>query len=75
MNRTYTILLEPADEGGFMVRVPALPEIVTEGDTEAEALAMAEDTITLVLASRRERGEPIPVEINLPVLRTLTIAA
>ena len=58
--RTYTIVLEPADEGGFIVRVPCLPEITTEGDTEAEALAMAKDAIELVLASRAERGEPIP---------------
>jgi antitoxin HicB len=60
-SRTYMVILEPAEEGGFIVRVPALPEIVTEGDTEEEALAMAQDAIELVLESRRERGEPIPV--------------
>jgi antitoxin HicB len=59
-SRTYTIILEPAEEGGFVVRVPALPEIVTEGDTEEEAFAMAQDAIDLVLQSRRERGERIP---------------
>jgi antitoxin HicB len=48
------------DEGGFLVRVPALPEVVTGGDTEDEALAMAKEAIELVLASRRERGEVIP---------------
>ena len=39
--RTYTIVLEPAEEGGFIVHVPALPEVATCGDTEDEALAMA----------------------------------
>ena len=34
------------------MHVPALPEIVTEGDTEAEALAMAKDAIELVVESR-----------------------
>ena len=58
--RTYTIILEPMDEGGFLVRVPALPEVVTGGDTEDEALAMAKEAIELVLASRPERGEVIP---------------
>ena len=75
MAHTYTIILEPAEEGGFIVRVPALPEVVTEGDTEVEALAMAEDAIKLVLESRRERGEPIPVERSAPVLHQLTFAA
>jgi len=66
--------LEPAEEGGFIVHVPALPEVVTEGDTEAEALAMAKDAIELVLESRRERGEPIPVEVGKPKVREVAVA-
>ena len=65
----YSVILEPAEEGGFIVHVPALPEVCTEGDTEAEALAMAKDAIELVIASRLERGEPIPIEHGKPVLR------
>ena len=57
---TFSITLRPEPEGGFTVRVPALPEIVTFGESEDEALAMAKDAIELVLESRRERGEPIP---------------
>jgi antitoxin HicB len=38
------------------VLVPALPEIVTEGDTEEEALAMAQDAIRLVLEDGAARG-------------------
>ena len=72
--RTYTVILEPAEEGGFVVHVPALPEVVTEGDTEEEALAMAKDAIELVLESRRERGEPIPVEAGKAQVREVTVA-
>ena len=72
--RTYSIDLEPAEEGGYIVSVPALPEICTEGDTEAEAIAMATDAIELVIASRRERGEFIPVETNAPILHKVTVA-
>jgi antitoxin HicB len=62
--RTFVVVLEPdVEEGGFVVRVPALPEIVTEGDTEAQALAMAEDAIRLVLDDRAARGQPMPREI------------
>ena len=32
----FTVVLEPQPEGGFTVSVPALPEVVTEGDSEAE---------------------------------------
>ena len=48
--RTYAVLLEPEGEGGFTVRVPAFPEIVTYGKDEREALSMAEDAIRLVIA-------------------------
>lgn len=59
---SFTVVLEPEPEGGFTVLVPALPEVVTFGDTEAEALAMAEDAARLALEVRRERQEPIPGE-------------
>lgn len=59
---SYAVVLHPAEEGGFIVHVPPLPEVCTEGDTEAEALAM--DAIELVIASRHERSELIPVHEN-----------
>ena len=34
--RYYAIIPEPQPEGGFTVCVPALPEIVTGGDTETD---------------------------------------
>ena len=59
--RTFAVLLEPEEEGGFTVRVPSIPEIVTYGKDEREALAMAEDAIRLVLEDCAARGEPISI--------------
>ena len=72
--RTYSILLEPLEEGGFLVHVPALPEVVTGGDTEEEAMAMAKEAIELVLQSRAERGEEIPTEVGKAHLREVTVS-
>jgi len=41
----YTIHLEPAEEGGYVVTVPALPAVITQGESYDEAIAMAEDAI------------------------------
>jgi antitoxin HicB len=74
LTRTYAVILEPMEEGGFLVLVPALPEVVTGGDTEEEALAMAKDAIELVLESRRERGEEIPTEVGKAQVREVTVS-
>jgi predicted RNase H-like HicB family nuclease len=39
-SRTFAVVLEAEEGGGFIVRVPSLPEIVTYGKDENEALAM-----------------------------------
>jgi len=70
--RTFAVVLEPETEGGFTVRVPAFPEIVTYGKDEGEALAMAEDAIRLVIADAIERGEPVP-DGEPPRIREITI--
>jgi antitoxin HicB len=62
--RRYTVILEPLETGGFNVRVPALPEVVTFGDTEGEALAMVEDSIRLAISHRLDHGEPVPEEVK-----------
>ncbi len=70
--RKFAVVLEPEEEGGFTVRVPALPEIVTYGKDEEEALAMAEDAIRLVLEDMTARGEPIP-PAPVPRIREVTV--
>jgi antitoxin HicB len=57
---SYTVLFEPAEEGGFVVTCPALPGLVTEGNTLEEARAMAQDAIVAYLESLRKDHLPIP---------------
>ncbi|WP_026381839.1 type II toxin-antitoxin system HicB family antitoxin [Afifella pfennigii] len=72
--KRFTINLHPQPEGGYTVLVPALPEVVTEGDTREEAVAMAREAIELVLEMYREEGWPIPDDVETEV-ESLTIAA
>jgi antitoxin HicB len=59
---SYTVLFEPAEEGGFVVTGPALPGLVTEDDTLEEARAMAQDAIVAYLESLRKDHLPIPLD-------------
>ena len=70
--RIFDVLLRPEPEGGFTVRVPAFPEIVSYGENETEALAMAQEAIELVIEDRTARGEPIPA-IDAIQLRSVRI--
>lgn len=58
----FTVLFQPAEEGGFNVLVPALPGCVTQGDSLEEARAMAIDAIECYLGSLKKDGEEIPTE-------------
>ena len=62
----FTVLFEPAEEGGYVVTCPALRGLVTEGDTLEEARGMAADAIRGYLESLRKDGQPIPIDKAIP---------
>ena len=41
------VVLEPSDEGGYTVTVPALPGCISEGETKEEALRNIREAIQL----------------------------
>jgi antitoxin HicB len=45
----FNIVLEPAEEGGFNVTVPALDGCFTQGESETEALDNAKEAILCYL--------------------------
>lgn len=59
--RSYTILIHrDLDSGMHLVDVPDLPGVVTEGTTEADAIANASEAICSHLAFLEREGEVIP---------------
>ena len=57
--------LEPRPEGGYTVTSPLLPELLTEGDIVAEALANVEDAFSAVVEIYQGRGRPQPSSFYL----------
>lgn len=45
------VYLEPSEEGGYTVTVPALPGCISEGDTKEEAIQNIREAIELYLES------------------------
>jgi predicted RNase H-like HicB family nuclease len=72
-SHTFTVVLErDLDVGGFVATCPALPGLVTEGETVEETFEMARDAIRGYLESLRKDGLTIPVERE-PVVSPITV--
>nr|WP_308647918.1 type II toxin-antitoxin system HicB family antitoxin [uncultured Agathobacter sp.] len=56
----YPAIFHVADEGGFWITFPDLPECMTQGDNMQEAYEMAADALGLSLTSREEEKQEIP---------------
>jgi antitoxin HicB len=72
-DHAYSVVLHPEPEGGYTVRVPAFPEIVTFGRDEQDALLMAREAIELSVEYRLATGDEIPAE-DATILRTISVA-
>jgi len=55
----YPAKLTP-DDGGFIVTFRDVPEALTQGDDEAEALAQAADALSVALAGYVKAGRDLP---------------
>jgi antitoxin HicB len=61
MRFAYPYELTAQPEGGFTVTFPDVPEAITQGETEKEAAAMAEDALVTALSFYTDDGEPLPL--------------
>ena len=57
----YPAIFHKAEEGGFWISFPDLPECFTEGDDMKQAYEMAVEALGLALVKRKEEKEEIPV--------------
>ncbi len=56
----YTVIIEPAEEGGYIARVPALNDLATEGETLKEVKDMVNDAIRGYIQTLKLNNLPIP---------------
>lgn len=57
----YPARFEAAEEGGFVVTFRDIPEAITQGETEEEALAMAADVLTSAMDFYVEDRRAVPL--------------
>ncbi len=65
MKLAYPAIFISDEEGGYTVEFPDLPGCVTEGNSMAEALFMAEDAASGWILTMLEEGEELPEATDL----------
>lgn len=53
----YKVVLEPCDEGGYVISCPALPGCHSQGETKAEAMANIKEAIEGCLEVLNEQAQ------------------
>ena len=61
----YPALFHKAEEGGFWISFPDIPECLTEGDNMEEAYNMAVDALGLCLEDMEKNNIPFPVPSSI----------
>lgn len=69
----YTVILEPAEEGGFVVYVPSLPGCYTQGETLDEAYRMAQDAIYGYIKTLQELKKEVPREMENSIIAKIPV--
>ena len=54
LDKQFTIIFEPAEEGGYTAFIPEVPGAISEGETIDEAREMVTDALRELIAYRRE---------------------
>ncbi|MBV9396868.1 MAG: type II toxin-antitoxin system HicB family antitoxin [Bryobacterales bacterium] len=60
MNKYEIIIYWSEEDKAFIAEVPELPGCAAHGETQAVALANAQDAIRLWIDTAKEFGDPIP---------------
>jgi antitoxin HicB len=60
----YRVIIEPDEDGIYVVEVPSLPGCISQGRTRAEAIDNIKDAIAAYLESLDAHGDPVPPPIS-----------
>ncbi|MBW4550662.1 MAG: type II toxin-antitoxin system HicB family antitoxin [Aphanocapsa sp. GSE-SYN-MK-11-07L] len=64
----YRVIIEPDEDGIYVVEVPALPGCISQGQTRTEAIENIKEAIAAYLESLEAHGEPAPPSISEEVV-------
>lgn len=70
----YTAVFEPAEEGGFVATIPALPGCTTQGETFEETVSMIQDAISGYVQILKDEKLEVPMETEDAVFTKVSVS-
>ena len=71
----FTVPIVPdVEDGGYLARVPSIPNCFTHGESPEHAAEMAQDAAAALLASMAAHREELPIEAAGATAVTIDIA-
>ncbi|MBF8266450.1 MAG: protein of unknown function UPF0150 [Dehalococcoidia bacterium] len=69
---SFNVLVEPDEDGLYVVTCPALPGCYSQGGTYEEAVENIKGAIKLHIEAKRQIGESVPVESDTVDVRVFS---
>lgn len=63
MRRFVAVIFEDPEDGGYVARVPAVPGVAGQGETEEEAYQDVSEALRVLLEYMDEEGLDLPEDI------------
>jgi predicted RNase H-like HicB family nuclease len=54
------VILQPGEDGYWVIECPSLPGCISQGETRDEAIANIKEAISLYIESLMVHGDPVP---------------
>ncbi len=72
--RSYFVVFEPAEEGGFNVTFPDFPGCVTFGKNFEQAKKMAQEVLELWIEELNASKQVIPKKVFRPIIDQISVS-
>lgn len=71
----YTVIMHPAEEGGYWAEIPALPGCYSQGETLEEVMENVKEAVESHVDALKQDNQVVPVERGLMIGKVEVLAA
>ncbi|MBW1678285.1 MAG: type II toxin-antitoxin system HicB family antitoxin [Deltaproteobacteria bacterium] len=71
----YTVVMHPAEEGGYWAEIPALPGCYSQGETLDEVMENVKEAVESHIDALKQDNQVVPVERGLMIGKVEVLAA